>query len=164
MKHIKSKEFFLNLGFPMFKSAKGKLLTKQKRSFFFSLSWWTSFRQTAQNIPAPNLKVHSLGRQLKCAGGQNGEESSKREKEDLILNINVCGVFYHVFSKSYKLIMTLSQWSKLPLTEYEVCFHSAFSFLESTFQVLLYFWVQLAVIGWFPWIFFLSFALPVLLL
>lgn len=32
--HIKTKEFLLNLGFLMFKSPKGKLITKQKRSFW----------------------------------------------------------------------------------------------------------------------------------
>lgn len=36
--HIKTKEFLLNLGFLMFKSPKGKLITKQKRSFLGGVS------------------------------------------------------------------------------------------------------------------------------
>lgn len=124
--HIKTKEFLLNLGFLMFKSPKGKLITKRTRSFwvFFSFSW-TFFRVTAQNIPALSLKVDLLGKKENLSVLET-KQSGKRKKEDLtfkhqqlwsflpcflkvlqIDNDTVSGLSYHLLNLKYVFILFL---------------------------------------------------------
>lgn len=78
--HIKTKEFLLNLGFLMFKSPKGKLITKRTRSFwvFFSFSM-DIFQSNCTEHSCPEFKGRFVGekRKSKCAGDKTKWQKGK---------------------------------------------------------------------------------------
>lgn len=141
--HIKTKEFLLNLGFLMFKSPKGKLITKQKRSFWggFPLSWWTFFRVTAQNIPAPSLNVDLLEKKenlsvledkIKWQKGKGGFDLKHQQLWSFLPcflkvlqfdNDTVSGLSYHVLNLKYVFILFLPSWDQ-PSKSYSVVMFS----------------------------------------
>lgn len=64
----------------------------------------------------------------------------RKEKEDF--HVDSCGVFYYVMSKSYikdgQVMPMCCGGPEQPLNVFEGCFHSAFSFPKSFYQVLLH--------------------------
>lgn len=137
--HIK--EFLLNLGFLMFKSPKGKLITKQKRSFWGVSLSWTFFRVTAQNIPAPSLKVDLLEKKenrsvledkIKWQKGKGGFDLKHQQLRSFlpcflkvlqIDNDTVSCLSYHLLNLKYVFILFLPSWDQ-PSKSYSVVMFS----------------------------------------